>query len=301
VGSTISDDDTDISNSADRPTVLNRMGAVLASFAATIGYCVRPGGVGEPDIAKVSPRMVTVWGLVYGLLLCGVFAWSWRFFGDIYFSEYSRLRLVPIALVVLFNAIVGFKQLLGLAVTVDRLAEPNRELAPETVPPVKLPGQLAIILAILLKFTALLAMPYHSPWWPGDWRRYFNRFYPMMHYRVLILFGLWGRTGLLIAAATGPTSSDIDNQDRIFRRKLAIRSLLANLVVTFLVTTVYFSSWRNRAIGMLVSFIIFLLVYLVSMLLSWRTEGHDRHSMFACAEISELLLLFSYLAVAKYL
>jgi len=206
---------------------------------------------------------------------------------------------MPIAIVVFLNCIFGYKQLLGLAVTVDRLAGENSKS--DGTPTLKFPGQLAFVLAIFLRFTALLAMPYHTPWWPGDWRRYFNSLYPVMHYRVLILLGLWGRTGLLIAGATGPTKSDTEEVDRHYRRKLTIRSLVGNLVVAFLVTTVYFSSWRNRAIGMLVSFIIFLLVYLISMFLSWRSKGHDRYTMFACAEISEILLLLSYLAIAKYL
>jgi hypothetical protein len=276
---------------------MSKIGRMINSFRSSVGYCFWPEGTGD-----ARPGMVTLWGLFFGLILCGVFAWSWKFFGDLYFSEYSRLRVVPIALVVLTASILNFKQLLGLAVTVDRLAGGEGENSQgRGNPGVGLAGQVAVILVILLKFSALLAMPYHAPWWPGDWRRIFNPLYPVMHYRVLILLGLWGKTGMLIAGATGPTSPEIGESDRALRRKLTIRSLLGNLVFTFLITTVYFSSWRNRAIGILVSFIIFLIVYLVSMIVAWRTKGHDRYSMFACGEIGEVLLLFSYLAVSRFL
>ncbi len=276
---------------------MSKVKRIARAFWLSVGYCFWPGGVGG-----VEPGMVTVWGLVLGLLFCGVFAWSWKFFGDIYFSEYSRLRVVPIAMVILAGSILDFKQLLGLSVTVDRLVGGERADGDTgVIPAVRLPGILAMVLAILLKFSALLAMPYHAPWWPGDWRRVFNPLYPMMHYRVLVLLGLWGKAGVLIAGATGPTSPEIGEADRAFRRKLSIRSLLGNLVFTFLITTVYFSSWRNRAIGILVSFVIFLLVYLVSMVISWRMKGHDRYTIFACGAIGELLLLFGYLAVSRFL
>jgi len=144
-------------------------------------------------------------------------------------------------------------------------------------------------------------MPYHSPWWPADWRQYFNFLYPRMHYRLLILLGVWGKTGLLIAGATGPTHADIQPADRLFRRKITIKTLLGNLVFTFFLTTVYFSTWWNRALGLLVAFILFLIIYLLSMILAWRFRGHDRFSMFACGEIAEILILFAYLAIARFL
>ncbi|MFA5865923.1 MAG: hypothetical protein WC975_14720 [Phycisphaerae bacterium] len=279
---------------------MKRVVELIGSFWLGVRYCVFPVGMRDTGMARVSPWMITGWGLLYGLVLCVVFGASWKLFGDIYFSEYSRLRIVPMAMVILVGSATGFKQLLGLAVTVDRLAGEGRSDG-AVIPPVKLPGQLAIVLVILLKFSALLSLPYHTPWWPGDWRRYFNFLYPVMYYRVLILLGLWGKTGLLVAGATGPTHGATDDVDRAFRRKLTIKSLIGNLVLTFVMTTVYFSQWRNRAIGMLVSVVIFLLVYLVSMIFSWRGKGHDRYSMFAIAELSELFLLLGYLAIAKFL
>jgi hypothetical protein len=276
--------------------------AVLNAFFRTARYCILPGGVDDECRGRFSPWMVTVWGLVCGLIFCGVFAGSWKVFGDIYFSESSRLRLVPIAMVVLAGTLLGFRSLVGLAVTVDRAAGAGDADDGAALPRVGLAGQTALVLAVLLKFAGLLAMPYHTPWLPGDWRRYFWPLYPsMMHSRVLLLLGLWTAAGLLVAGATGPAGPGLGGADRQFRRTLTIRSLIGNLVFTFLVTAVYFSSWRNRGIGILLSFIIFLAVYLVSMAVSWRQKGHDRFTLFACAELAQLLLLFGYLAVDKYL
>ncbi len=224
----------------------------------------------ETRIERVRPIGITLWGIIYGVILSLCFAGSWKLFGEIYFSEYSRLRLIPIAIILLLNGILGFRQLLGLAVTVDRLViGENREKAEENVstgqkdiPMICFPGQLAVLLLFLIKFTAFLAMPYQIPWWPGDWRRYFNFLYPKVLYRVLILFGLWGKTAILIAGATGPTRADASQNDRVFRKKMNIRSLLGNLIITFVMTSVYFSSWKNHALGILVAFILFLMIYL---------------------------------------
>ena len=280
---------------------MKKIYCLLKSFIGAIGYCLLPGGVAQEVVERISPWMILVWGLVYGLILCGVFAASWKFFGDIYFTEYARLRIVPMAMVILVGSIMGFKQLLGLGVTVDRLMFGSVENGQEKIPQLKAPGQLAILLAVLLKYSILLAIPYHAPWWPGDWRRHFNFLYPKMHYRLLMLLGLWGKTGLLIAGGTGPVSMEIDQEDRIIRRKLTIKSLIGNLILCFLITSVYFSQWRNRSIGVLVSFVIFLAIYLCSMIISWKGKGHDRFKMFACAELSEIFLLLSYMAIARFL
>lgn len=282
---------------------MKRLGDITTGFLLTVRYWVSPRGIDENAMVRIRPWMVTAWGLGYGLLFCGVFAASWKAFGDIYFSESSRLRLVPITMVVLVGGILGFRGLIGLAATVDRLVEgrEGRDLQ-GPIPCVGLAGQAALVLILLTSFAGLLAVPYHTPWLPGDWRRHFAFLYPaLMHSRVLILLGLWSAAGLLIAAATGPTAEHLAEPDRRFRRKMTIRSLIGNLLFTFLVTAVYFSSSRNRGIGILVSFVIFLVVYLFSMVCAWRLRGHDRFTMFACGQLAALLLLFGYLAVDKYL
>jgi len=262
-------------------------------------YCIFPRFSIVSDRQKFTPSMLMVWGLIYGLILSAIFAVSWKYFGDIYFSERSRLRLMPSAMVLLASCLLNFKQFLGFSRTADRLADPK--FRQSDIYSLALPGILAIVMIILIKFSALLAMPYHTPWWPTDWRRYFNCLYPQMHFRVLILIGLWGKMGVIIASSTGQSSADIDSTDKIIRGKSTIKSLLGNLVIVFIVTTIYFSSWRNRAIGLLVSFIIFLIVYLVSMIISWRIGGHNKYSIFACGELAEILLLLAYLSIARFM
>ncbi len=256
--------------------------------------------------AEESPVPITllVCGLGVGLTLCAVFAASWKYYGDIYFTEWTRLRLVPSVMVVLVLTVLNFKQLAGLAVTADRLVlgtGPSDQPTTSQIRQISLVGVLAVVLALLLKFSLILAMPYHAPWWPDDWRAMFNRLYPKMHFRVLLLLGLWGKAGLLVAAATGWQSPTINPQDRDLRRRLRIRPLLVNLVLVTLVTAVYFSSQRSRGLGLLVALWIFLVVYVASMLLSRAQRGHDKHSMFACAELAEQALLLAYLAISKFL
>jgi cobalamin synthase len=242
--------------------------------------------------------------LTVGLILSGIFAVSWKYFGDIYFTESTRLRLVPSAMVLLVSSVLGFKQLLGLAVTVDRLAlaePPAIVKMSDALQKISLAGVLAVVLAILVKFAALLAMPNHVLWWPGDWRRYFNPLYPRIPFRVLILFGLWAKCGLLIASATGAQSQAIAEPDRALRRATSIKALLISLIAVTALTTIYFSSAYNRAIGLLLSLWMFVVLYLASMLLSRRQGGHDGFSMHACAELGETALLMGYLAIARYL
>jgi len=278
---------------------------IVSALVNSSRYCVslrtrETDAVDRPAV----PAAVTAWGLVSGLIFCAVFAGSWKYFGDIYFSEYSRLRLVPSAMVLLTSSVLGFNQILGLAVTVDRLVLGGRASETRTreaLSKITLAGLLAMMLIILLKFSALLAMPYHTPWWPGGWRRFFNPLYPRMHFRVLILMGLWGKASLLIAGAVGSQSPSIAAQDRVFRRAMGIKKLLINLIFVVGVTAIYFSSGRNRGLGVLVSLSIFLVIYLASMIISRRQGGHDRYSMFACAELGEVGLLLTYLAISRFL
>jgi len=275
----------------------------VVELSAAVRYCI---GLQRPEYdapIRPSPTAVAVWGLLVGLIVSGAFAVSWKYFGDIYFSESTRLRLVPSVMVILAGSILNFKQLVGIAVTGERivLGEQSGRLEPrDAVKGISLVGLLVLVLAILLKFSVLLAMPYHTPWWPNDWRRIFSSIYPRMHTRVFILMGLWGKAGLLIAGATGSQSSDLGGPDRAFRRALKIRTLILNLAIVTAVTVIYFSSSHNRALGLLVSVSVFLVVYIASMLSSHRQRGHDRYSMFACAEVAELTLLLGYLAITRY-
>ncbi len=280
----------------------------IAKFRRVIYYCIFPEyslDANQPEFIEksYSSFMMILWGVLYGLILSVVFAISWKCFGDIYFSERSRLRLIPSIFILFIGCLVNFNQLLGIGKTIDRLVGCNETgiNGNRCSYFLLLPGILAIFMFILIKFSALLAMPYHAPWWPADWRRFFNRFYPQMHFRVLILLGMWGKLGFIIACSTGQTSAEIDDVSKAIRRGAKIRSLLGNIALVFIITAIYFSSWRNRAMGLLVSFVIFLAVYLVSMIISWRLKGHDKYSMFACSELAEVLLLLAYLAVARFL
>jgi cobalamin synthase len=283
---------------------MKRIAAWLGQFRAAVSYWISPAGIGEERQSQLSPRFFTLWGVVYGIILSIVFAAGWKIFGELYFSEYNRLRLIPIVLVLLANAIFGFRSLLGLGVTVDRLVggEPAENGSSGKIARVGFAGMLAVFLVMLIKFTSLLAMPYPTPWSPTGWRAYFNFLYPPKPlYRVLILYGLWGKAAYLIASATGPTSAQASESDRNLRRKMTVGSLVGNLALTFFVTSIYYSSWRNHALGFLVAMVIFATVYVASMLLAWRFKGHDQHSMFACAELAEVLVLFGYLIINSYM
>lgn len=284
--------------------MMRRMKHLVVVCTTAVRYCTGLTGPGPERPLQPVPTAVCLWGLVVGLALAGVFAITWKCFGDIYFTESTRLRLVPCVMVLLTCSIVNFRQLVGVAVIVDRLAlnrPAHTRNATDVLTGISVVGVVAVVLAILLKFAILLAMPYHTPWWPSDWRRLFNPLYPRMHTRVLILLGLWGKTGLLIAAATGAQRPDLGPANRAFRQAMRVRALIVNLVIVAGITLIYFSSRQNRTLAVLVCLAVFLAVYLTSMLIAHRQRGHDQHSMFACAELGELALLLSYLAIAKYL
>ncbi len=291
--------------------IMNWLRCKLIKFRNVMYYYISPeysaSKSNTPNLcdSNYSSFMMILWGLIYGIILSGAFAISWKCFGDIYFSERSRLRLMPCISVLFVSCLLNFNQITGFGKLLDRLAgccdiehSSDCNCNPYRI---MLPGMLAILMLFLIKFSALLAMPYHAPWWPADWRRIFNRFYPQMHFRVLILMGIWGKMGFIIASSTGQTAENIDNRSKFIRENSKIRSLLGNLVIVFSLTAIYFSSWRNRALGLLISFVIFVVIYLVSMIISWRLKGHDKYSMFACGELAEILLLLSYLAIAKFL
>jgi hypothetical protein len=271
-----------------------------------LNYTIRrnPNVYDETEKNKIpKPFWVILTGLVYGLLLCGILAGSWKVFGDIYFSEYSKIRLVPFILVLIAGCFWNFNQLLAVGIIADRLVEGGPPSGNELTnsAPLKLPGILTVLMTILLKFSIFLTMPFPSAWWPANWRQYFNFLFPMMHSRVLILMGVWGKMGLVLSAGIGPENSAITSADRQFRKQMSIRSLLGNLALTLIITAFYISSYKNRLIGILVFFVLFMLIYLVSIILSWKFRGHDRMSMFACGEISEVLFLLSYLAISRLL
>ena len=81
------------------------------TFIASVRYVLRApdGDVSDVKNVKVSPYALTLWGLIYGVLISLCFALSWKIFGEIYFSEYSRLRLIPIVVVLLIGSIVCFR------------------------------------------------------------------------------------------------------------------------------------------------------------------------------------------------
>ncbi len=271
---------------------------MIKSIITNIKYCFSSKQIDDENAQAISPFKIILAGLLYGLILSAVYAITWKIFGDIYFTDRSRLRIIPSAMIILIMCILGYRQLIGVMLITNRLTGDGES---EENPNLKLAGILAVIVIILLKYSALLAMPNPTPWLPADWRRYFAFAYPKVNFRVLILLALWGKTAILIAGATGPSSIKIELPEKILRKKISIKSLIANLMLTFILTTIYFSNLNSRTIGLIISFVIFILVYLTSIFLAWKNDGHDKYSIFACAELAEILLLLSYLAIAKFL
>jgi len=256
--------------------------------------------------APFSPYMLLAVGFIEGLLLCAVFSLSWKYFGDIYFSQYSRLRLVPVVMTITCLSIFELRQLTGLADMAANLYDKQSPPADpysrdQMIRLVIWTGVVAICLSLLIKFAALLAMPHHASWWPSDWRRHFNFAYPAVHLRVLILLALWGKAGILIAAATGCDGQGLSSTGAALRASMGVQQLAKSLLPVFILTGVYFSSWHNHAVGVLVGVVIFAVVYIGSMTLSWVARGHRDSSMLACGELAQLILLLSYLAISKLL
>ncbi len=244
------------------------------------------------------PIWFLVVGLIYGLIFSGVYAITWKCFGDVYFTERTRLRLIPAMGVIIVASILNYNQLCSIGITIKEMVKKN------TSEDDSLGGILlvfvVILLVILLKYSIFLAMPYHSLRCPSDWRRFFNFMYPRMNFRVLILMGLWGKMGILISSATGYRSSALPEVERRLREKTTVKSLLILLFWVVLITGIYLSSWQSRALGVVIAVIVFLLTYIYSMVVSWYLKGHTRFSMLSAGEVAEVVLLLCYLASAKY-
>lgn len=286
--------------------MINTIHRIYRKTILTIKY-LKTEPLSSPDLWPQG-GYILITGLFYGIILAFIYAISWKCFGDIYFTEKSRLRLLPSAAVILISTMLNNKQLYGLAKILQKLLKqkPTEDIKDPTARQESYEFQLfflatAAALIILLKYSVMLSLPHQIPSWPSDWRRSFMFLYPRLALRVVILMELWHKAGLIIAAATGYLNSKASPVEKRLKSNLSIKKLLLILLGTTIFTSIYITNWQERAVGFIISIITFLTVYAYSMLICWRFKGHTRLSIFSAAEVSSITMLLSTLAFAKYL
>lgn len=239
-------------------------------------------------------------GLVVGLIWVAIFRTTWRIYG-----EASSLRLVPCLTIVALEALItGPFLALGLARTIHVLTG-DHPLQPmvDRMEPLSAVGTLILCLTLLCQFVLLLSIQDLQAWWPPphDWRSWFNPLYPRPIYRPLVLAPLWGRWGIVLAATIGRTARGADGHTRSLNEHLSPGSLLLHSLLPVVLTVIYCSRARNFLTGINISLVVFALTYLVSVAIARRGGGQTRQSLFAAAQIAQLVFLATYRAFGRVL
>lgn len=259
-----------------------------------------------PIPRRVYPGLLLLTGLITGLVACGVFAITWRMFGDIYFSESSRLRLIPsIAVLILLVCTFHARSLIAFSATVEQLfglptvEHDNLSCSPAVLRPSSL-AVAAVVLLLLLKFSCLLSLPFHAQWVPLDWRRYVMFLHPRSFFRVLLLWPVWGMLAVIIACGTGRHRDTNPPALRILSGCLRPWRVMVYVAIVVLITSLYFSPSQQPGIGLVVAMISFAIITVVSLGVSSRIGGHNIMSIIALGEVGQLAFMLTYQALARW-
>lgn len=229
-----------------------------------------------------------LYGLAVGILYAAVYRASWKWFG-----EYERLRLLPVALVLMAD--LGFCGYRQLAATVRLLA--GRAPRPIDLGP---PASVAVALAVLLKFMMLLSLPVGAYPWPADWREHLGPLFPAVIYRPLVLMPLWGRWALLLAMSLGRMTPQSPAPLRDMAGGVRLAAMMAWWLATTLLTIAYSSAAiTHLAHGVVIALGVLVSTYLASFWMARRSGGQNEDTVLATGLVAEIAFLAFYLPVAR--
>jgi len=270
-------------------------------LVAALRFLLPLGGDPAPTAGEVVPNMVR-WivptGFVIGLAWAGTFRIAWKLFG-----ETVGLRVVPSLIVVLIECLfTGALLAMGLARTSHVLTgrQPLRA-EPDSLAPLSPVGTLVLCLTVICQYALILSIPAMQGWWPppNDWRNTFNFMYPAPIYRPLILAPIWGRWGILLAAALGRSAHKADGMTVALNQAMSPGRLLLHALGPFALTAVYCSRGRNVLTGIIVGMLVFGVTYIISVTIARRGGGQTRQSLYAAGQIAQLTFLMTYRAFGR--
>jgi hypothetical protein len=251
-----------------------------------------PARHGESPAWAGAAVWLPVWGALIGIAYAAVFSITWRWLG-----EYQRIRLAPMAVLLCLDAgWLGFRLLESGARVVLSFQHPG----PAGRPGPAIGATVFVVLALLIKFALLVALPAGAVTYPADWREDLSILYPYVIYRPLILMPLWGRWGVLLAGTIGRIAPG--EPGRLGR--LASGSSLASVMIYWVLitaVTVVYSSPAGRFVGwsMLLSLGMLLIAYMVSFVLARRFSGQTEASILAAGWAVETAFLLIYLPISR--
>lgn len=235
-----------------------------------------------------------VWGLIIGAFYAGAFRGLWFWLG-----EYQHIRLAPMVLLLVLDAgWLGYRLLAGAATVVATWSDRSASMAS----PPTMAAVLFLVLAVLVKFALLVALPAGAVTWPADWREHLRIFYPYVIYRPLVLMPLWGRWAVLLATNIGRAAPASSSRLQTVAEGSSLPSIMAWWAAISGLTVMYCSpSGYHVGWAMLISLSMMVVAYLASFVLARRYGGQTEATVTAAGWAVEMAFLLAYLPLARYI
>lgn len=243
---------------------------------------------------KRAGAWLPLWGLLIGAAYAGLFRGLWLWLG-----EYQHIRAAPMAVLLAFDACyLGYRLLAGAAAVVQGWSGRSTFAGPAAC--VTLAAVVFLIVAVILKFSLLVALPAGAVTWPADWRQNLRFLYPYVIYRPLVLMPLWGRWGVYLAGGIGRVAPG----SPAGFTQLAGGTRLSGVMgwwVGISALTVMYACPATGHIGwaMLICLAMLVVAYLASFTLALRFGGQTEATVAAVGWAVEIAFLLAYLPVAR--
>jgi hypothetical protein len=235
-------------------------------------------------------------GLLLGLVWTVIFAGAWRMFG-----EYGSLRLVPVLAIVVADCLLSGRLLMaGVRATESLASRDDRQLSMAR-PEILAVGAVAVALLLLVLYGLLLAVPTGIEWWPAGWRWHLRRLYPRPVFRPLVLMPLWACWGMVLASGIGRARGDAEGDDPAGRiaGQATPRHIFLGFLMPAVISAVYCSRDGNLVIGLAISLIVFVSVYVSAMAASLRWRGQNAATILLSGLVGRTAFLLCWLFVSR--
>jgi hypothetical protein len=281
---------------AGRPTGWRRVFRGLWAAWASCGP-VRPGLFGQAVPARDILWALPWLGLGLGWVWTVLFASAWRMFG-----EYGGLRLVPVLTIVVADCLLSGRFIIAGVRAVEALADREDRQLRMSRSDIGMVGALAAVVIVLVLYGLLLAVPTGVEWWPGGWRWHLRRLYPRPVFRPLVLMQMWACWSMVLACGIGrarpDAADDADPAGRI-AGKATLRQIFLGFLPAAILSAVYCSRSGNVAIGLGVSLVVFVCVYVTAMLAALRWNGQSAGTILLAGLVGRTSFLLCWLFMGR--
>ena len=257
--------------------------------------------VGPVTAGRVVPASDILWALPWLGLLLGfawtvIFAGAWRMFG-----EYGSLRLVPVLAIVVGDCLLSGRFLMaGVRATESLASRDDRQLSMSR-PEIYAIGAVTAALLLLVLYGLLLAVPTGVEWWPTGWRWHLRRLYPRPVFRPLVLMPLWACWGMVLASGIGRARGDAEGEDPAGRiaGQATPRQIFLGFLPAAAISAVYCSRDGNLVIGLAISLVVFVCVYVTAMAAALRWRGQNAVTILVSGLVGRTAFLLCWLFVSR--